>query len=344
VGGALLLHAAGIVRLPFLEGSKPPAEPDRTGMVEVPVSAVAIPAYAQVVREHLWDVRRGRLTFVYLRPKDVTPEMLTSLADVLGGVLKREKPAGYVFTKADFFPKGTRPGPSAGIPPGKRAMRMAAKDLPGLHGLKQGDQFDVVMAVEVEIEEPRTPPAAAAGSAKVEGPYAGLATAQAAPPTPAPKIIRKRADVRTVVKAGVVVEPVTTRKEIETSSSLMRGTRYETKPIEEIVIAVEPEEVAALQQAIAIKATLHVAMRSGQATVDGKTVEERDIPNLEVEIVPPEAPAAGEAAPAVRIVEVIQGGKKKLMAVPVGPQPAEGEKAPEKPSGGGTPAPEGGAK
>ncbi len=339
VGGALLLHAAGVVKIPFLGTEKQVAtEPDRRGLIAVPISAVSIPAYSQVVREHVWDTRHGRLTYIHMLPSDVTSEVLTSMDSVIGGVLRKEKPPGYVFTKFDFFPKGTRPGPSAGIPPGKRALRMAAKDLPGLHGLKQGDAFDVVMAIEVEIEEPRVASVAAARST-IEGPYAPLVGALGGV-TPAAKVVRRRAEVRTLVKAGVVVEPISTRKEIETSSSLMRGTRHEAKPIEEIVIAVDPDEVSALQQALAIKATLHVAMRSGQTATDANPVEERDIPDLDVEIVPPgSASAVNPSNPTVRIIEVIQGGKKKLLAVPVG-STGEGEK----PQDSETPSPSGDGK
>ena len=58
--------------------------------------------------------------------------MLVNVSDVIGRVLEHEKTPGYVFTEADFLPKGTREGIVAGIPAGKRAIRLSADRVDGL--------------------------------------------------------------------------------------------------------------------------------------------------------------------------------------------------------------------
>jgi hypothetical protein len=341
VGGALLLHASGVVKLPFLARDEGPKVPDRTGLVRVPTSGRAIPAYTSVSREDVWDPRGGGISAVYLRPDDVGPDMCTKLEEVIGLVLKRDKPAGYVFTKADFYPKGTRPGPTAGVPPGMRSMRLKAAQLPGLHGAKQGDRFDVVMAVKVDVEEPdaKAAPHRDRSPLVVEGPYAGLAQGNATPtaPNPAPAVPhvqRQRAEVRVVVRNGVIVEPVHERKEITKAGGLLRGATLQAVPIEEVVIAVAPEEVAALNEALAIGANLSVAMRSGQTGAEGAT--EGEIQDRIVEFEPPPPGMEGDAptiGPRVRLVEVIQGGKKKITAVPEGESIQPTETAPPEGSG-----------
>jgi hypothetical protein len=340
VGGALLLHAAGVVKLPFLSRDEAPKPPDRRGKERVWVSGRAIPAYTLVSRDDLWDPRRGGMAEVWLPKEAVTADMATDLNDIIGLVLKHDKPAGYAFTRADFYPKGTRPGPTAGVPTGMRALRLKAAQLPGLHGLKQGDRFDVVMSVRVEIEEPESKNVnrREGSPLPVEGPYAGLAPGNATPtspnaPSPTPRVERQRAEVRVVVRNGVIVTPVHERKEITKGGGLLRGATLQAVPIEEIVIAVAPKEVAALNEALAIGATLAVAMRSGQTGAEG--ADEGDIPDRIIEF---EAPPPGEEqsiGPRVRLVEVIQGGKKTIKAIPEGEpvKPVE-ETAPEGPGGG----------
>jgi Flp pilus assembly protein CpaB len=246
--------------------------------------------------------------------------MLTQM-DVLGRVLRHDKPAGMMFVEKDFYPKGTRPGPTAGVPPGKRALRLKASAVPGLHGLRQGDRFDIVMTSEVEIEDPPTRPSAhRAPRVDLEGPYASMQQAEmdAPPPPPAPVVKRKQADVQVVVEDGVLVQPIQERNEIETQASLLRGTSLRKKPIEELIIAVRPGEVAALNRAMAVGAHLQVAMRSGQ--VSPKDADPGHIPDLIVDpqkVRPqPEAARDGPAPSRFRMVEVITGGTKELISIP----------------------------
>jgi hypothetical protein len=101
-----------------------PAPPSTAGLIAVPTPARVIPAYSRVTRDHLWDVRNNRLAVIYLPPGAVSKEMLRNLSDVIGRVVANDKSPGYVFTAADFLPPGTREGLVAGIPAGKRAVRV----------------------------------------------------------------------------------------------------------------------------------------------------------------------------------------------------------------------------
>ena len=97
----------------------------RVGWVAIPMSGEMIPAYTQLTRDHFWDAKQGDFAVVYMPPSVVTPEMIRNMGTIVGRVMSRDKPPGYVFTEADFLPQGTRPGLVGGIPPGKRAIRFA---------------------------------------------------------------------------------------------------------------------------------------------------------------------------------------------------------------------------
>lgn len=73
----------------------------------------------------------------------------------------------------------------------------------------------------------------------------------------------KQARVRVLVQNGALVSPVRTRVIPITSSSLTQGSVTRTKPIQEAIIAVDPEEIAPLTEAIAIEASITCVARSG---------------------------------------------------------------------------------
>ena len=323
VGGALMLHAAGAVTIPWLAEDSGPAKPafDRTGRVPVPICVRPIEAYSRVGREHILNPKSLQIATVWMRPNEIPEDAATSARDVLGRVLKRAKPAGQIFMKDEFYPRGTRPGPTAGIPPGKRAMRLKTSEVPGLHGLEQGDRFDLVMTQEVEVEDaPRARSAHGAARPDVKGPYASMHLAQLVPePNEKPKIKRRRAEVHVVVHNGIVVKPVHQRHEIGEKASLLQGTSLTRKPVEELIIAVDPDEVAALNRALALEAVMHIAMRSGRVEATEGKADEGSIPDLAVDLDEPaqdEEPEAKAEDESYRLVEVIVGGEKRLQAIP----------------------------
>ncbi|MDJ0867831.1 MAG: hypothetical protein QNK03_17130 [Myxococcota bacterium] len=168
--GIGLVGVAGVLGLVLLAsalgwsplgGANEPAPPRgaQPGMVAVPTAAIAIPAYAEIRLEHLIDPRTRAPSLVYLPEASILHSTVIDARELIGRVLARPKPAGRVFADIDFLPKGTRPGIVAGIPPGKRAMRVDASQVSGLVGLGQGDRFDLLATRAVKANTGTAAPA-----------------------------------------------------------------------------------------------------------------------------------------------------------------------------------------
>ena len=290
-----LLWSAGL--LDFLKFG--PEPPSTAGLVALPTPARAIPAYTRVTRDHLWDVRNNRLSVIYLPPRAVTPEMLARLSDVVGRVLSHEKAAGYVFTDADFMPPGTREGVVAGIPAGKRAIRVPAEVVDGLFGLHAGDRFDLVATMPID-----------AGRGSQGFDFGGVYGQQAALEARLSNW-QKQATVHVIVQNGVIVEPMTTRQVPMLQTSLNDGARARVRPVQETVIAVDPNEVARLTEAMAVQAKIWMVPRSGRP--DDTVLSET--PGL-VPVSPFDGPGDAGGRGSYRVVETIMGQKRELTAVP----------------------------
>ncbi len=151
-GSLVLLVAAGVVDLPFLHGKAP--EKARPQGVPIPLSARAIPAYTQVVRDHFMDAKTLDLVVAYFSPEDVEKNGFLTVDKVLGHrVLANDKGAGYAFKEKDFLPPGTKPGMAAGVPSGNRSYLLDALQVDGVSDLKIGDLIDVLSAVMVEFDK-----------------------------------------------------------------------------------------------------------------------------------------------------------------------------------------------
>jgi len=289
LGGTLAaLWAAGIVKLPSHDRGLyvPPHA------VPVLLSAQNIPAYTRITREHVWNPQKGGLEVTYLDPAYVSSEMLTGLPQIAGRVLRFDKPKGYVFTESDFFPKKTRPGLVAGIPPGKRAVRVEADKVAGVVGLQPGDHFDVVAALPID-------PKAFDATSSLGGFYKSQLSYELATSN-----LKKQATVRPIVQNGVVIEPVQTRQVPVAAASLTNGTTYRTRPVQEIVVAVNPEEVGPLMEALAVGAEITCIPRSGQPDDD---------PHVETPALNPKTPFSRSQT---TLVDTISGSDRSLQVVP----------------------------
>ncbi|MBX3469840.1 MAG: hypothetical protein KF878_23440 [Planctomycetes bacterium] len=302
VGAGGLLWLGGV--LSKKDGPRPLVQPP--GTVAVPLSARAVKSYTMLTRDDLWDSRNGRFAVTFVPPELVSPKMLTRMDQIIGRVLRVDKSPGYVFTEDDFLPKGTRPGVVAGIPAGKRALRLEAAKVQGLIGLRPGDRFDLVSTVPID-------PSRLAGRnamPNVGGAYGGLLAQQMALASGANG--QKQANVRVVVQSGVVVSPVETRAVPISTMSLTQGARTQTRPVQEMVIAIDPTEVAPLTEAMAINAVLTCLPRSGRpddpadSTTPGLTADLTRVPGLSTK------------APQLTLVDHIQGECRELIAVPEG--------------------------
>jgi Flp pilus assembly protein CpaB len=243
MGGVGTLWALGQIDLPFLHRGEqiPP------GAVAVIRSAGHIAAYTKLTRDHIWDAAKGRFSVFYMPKEQITSEMITDYHQIVGRVLRHEKPAGYVFTEKDFMPKGTRSGLVGGIPSGKRSLTLEATKINGIFGLNPGDHVDLFASIPVELPK--------GGS----GRFGNALQAQAQIAS-----MEKRARVRSLAQDAVLVTAVIKRDKPTTSRSLQNGTSVKMIPVQEVVIAVDPEEVAPITEAMATEVTIMCVARSGQ--------------------------------------------------------------------------------
>jgi Flp pilus assembly protein CpaB len=288
-------------------------ERSTAGLVAVPTPARTIPAYTRVRRDHLWDPGNGRFAVIYLPPRAVTREMLVNISDVIGRVLEAEKAAGYVFTESDFLPKGTREGIVAGIPAGKRAVRISADKVDGLYGLHSGDRFDLLATMPIDASQ-----SGGGQTFNFAGVYGQQLALQA-------RLSNwdKQATVRVIVQSAVIVEPMTTRGIPIYQTSLTEGSATRVRPVQEAVIAIAPDEVALLTEAMAVGAKLTTIPRSGRPDdpVNSRTPDLRPVSPF----TPPGAGGVRAAESGVAtdpnakdfsVVETIMGQKRALTAVP----------------------------
>ncbi len=248
------LHRRGLLPLPWMqEVAASESSGLAPGEVVVPLSALAVPAYAKVTRDHLIRAVDLGMARQYLPEQRVEElELITDLSSIIGRVMARKKAAGYAFRDSDFLPEGTRPGLVGGIPAHMRGLRIESEAIRGIAGLLPGDRFDILSAQALD----RTPGAAASI------PFSGVFAAQARAEASAEGASR-RAAVEVLVQSGVVVEPLSTRQVPVSSASLSQGLSVRTRPVQELVIAVRPEELAALMEALVVEAELTCAPRSG---------------------------------------------------------------------------------
>lgn len=298
----------------------PPAE----GKTRVLISAREIPAYARVTRDDLFDGTRGIFAYMDLDEEFVEDNgILVGTSPIVGRVMKRPKRAGFAFTEADFLPKGTRPGLAGGIPPGKRAMRIDVELVGGIIGLNPGDRFDVVAARTLKpLTQPVDIVRPGVDTAGLDGVYSRLAGQRPRPPVPSRDPVAK---VDVIVQGGVVVSPLETRLIPTSSASLTVGQITGTRPVQEMVIALDPEEVAPLTAALRLEADLTCVARSGHPGDPADSVTPGLAPvdaSAKADDDRSAAASAGSAVPAgyvgtgFTVVETIVGGERVLTAVP----------------------------
>ena len=256
VGGAgtvATLAGLKVIDLAKLFQKSKPTHP--AGWVAFPLSARSIPAYTAVTRDFLMNVKTGTLQLDWRPPQDLplVPKGAiteTNLGKILNRVTAREKPAGYYFFESDFLPPGTHPGVAGGTPPGKRAITLDAAKLKGVHELKEGDHVNLLASIPVDMP----------GGHSNSGRFGANVVA-----TPDVALVPKRSLVRPLVEDGVVVSPVTVRNLPTTSaSSPTQGATTRNIPVQEIVLAVAPEEVGLLAEAMDMKYQITCVVRSGR--------------------------------------------------------------------------------
>jgi hypothetical protein len=175
-----------------------------------------------------------------------------------------------------------------------------------LYGLHQGDRFDLIASMPIEAAQE-----GATGGENLS--FGGVYGQQMALEAQLSNW-QKQATVHVIVQNGTIVEPLSTRQ----IAQLPGGdpTRARIRPVQEAVVAISPEEVARLTEAMTVQARLWMVPRSGQPD-DPATSR---TPNLY-----PTSPfasgglgglAPGAGANGYRFVETIKGEKRELTTVP----------------------------
>ena len=159
----------------------------------------------------------------------------------------------FNFTEDDFLPEGTSPGIAGGTPPGKLAITLDAGILKGeVHDLQRGDHVKLMVSIPVDMP--------GAGRSNVGRPGTNVVA------TPDVAVLPKQCVFTPLVQDGIVVMPVHKRNVPISSSSLTQGTTTRTVPKEEIVIAVDPQEMHLLTEAMAMKYEITCVARSGRSS------------------------------------------------------------------------------
>jgi hypothetical protein len=274
--------------------------------VAVPVAAQKVPAFSTITKEQLTNPRTGQLATMML-PPSMAKKVISDFS-MVNRVIGHEHHAGYPFTEQELLPQGTHSGVAGGIPHGKRAYTLDASKLKGIHDLGEGDHLDLLASIPIDMPGTAVPNASHGGT-----------TVLASPDT---SLLPKRSVVRPLVQDGIVVTPVHIRNAPMSASSLMGGASTRTVPVQEVTIAVEPEEVAPLAEALDLKYEITCVARSGRA----------EPPHL------PSAPAEPKKPGAQSVAKLVPGGPDVARATtvsakappPANDAPASTAKAPPK--------------
>ncbi len=303
IGGGIAasLWAAGvpIEKLAFWKN-----EPQRVASIRLPMNWQPISAYSKVTRKDLLDPRTGQIpgidipltslegmsatisgpdgqlvdqvvqmaeetesgTILQLQDGSViTKQQLVKLGgaftqptDIIGRVVKSDKTPGFAFAEGNFFELGTPAGLAGATPPGMRAMTLKANQLAGVHRISMGEQIDLVANIPLQkLNRFERSTGSRLPGAELVVDADRSERAQDTETT-----------ARLVARQAVVLTPVVKRINTETSASLTQGKKLLSVPVEEVVLAVAAEDVAAVTAALELGATVNVLVRSGRLASD----------------------------------------------------------------------------
>jgi len=306
----------GELKIPFIDGAvfafgkeqQDAAAPTPvSGSVDVYCSPRTLPAYTKITREHLLT-ENGSSTIPVIKQAVETSGLYRADPEgtqrLLGRVLKREKKMYYAFSEADFLPKGTRPGPSAGIPPGQRGVWVDVSKVNGLAELMAGDLIDLVAAT------------AETKKAELNTTVLGNLTdtvMQARLEAAASKAAKGSATSSWVVARGAqVITPIRSRP--RPGANAKRGS---TETIDEIFLAMAPDDVAKLGQALAQKVTLLAAPRTNQPNAEPQEIADAMPADATAELRKALLGDDGTTG-SFGMVEVIRGANRETVTVPRG--------------------------
>ena len=232
IAAGLTIQCVALSGVPETEGAnEPPA-----GMAAVPISGRTIPANFRITHSDLIDRRTREQRFVHL-PLEKLDErgVITDSNELLGRVLRTDKPAGEIFLREDLAPPGTPEGLTGALPSDRRSFALAASELTGADQLRRGDQVDIVASIELQLP-------------------ASVKSFQAIP---------GRTQIRVIAEDAIVLAPV--------GAADARSTSAEGKSVRELILGVRPTEVPVLTQALSMNAELRAVFRGSQETREERT-------------------------------------------------------------------------
>ncbi|TWT93525.1 SAF domain protein [Neorhodopirellula pilleata] len=243
----------------FDKEAKAAAKPiDRTGQLAFPAIVRPMNAYDALTKNDFINPQTQQLNVIWL-PEATAQVASRNMADLIGRVLRRDKQAGMVLSEADFLEKGTRPGLVAGIPAGKFAMSIPASGIAGLEQLRGGDHFDLLVSLPMRDGEDQltnSEPAALFGGIK--------------PPSLRVGQLSRRHGVKHLVTDGMLVTLFSGSKRstngptgltVTPSSSKSKSTATPAAVFAEL--AVNPDEIGPLTEAISLGTKMTCVLRSG---------------------------------------------------------------------------------
>ena len=316
--GALIFTAVnGELRLPFGSGalfsfgeaaeasSKKPA-PLGPGMVRVYASPRPLPAFTKITMDQLLD--DGRPFTVAVSQKVAEERGLfaegIALTRLLGRVLKRDKPIYYALSESDLLPLGTRAGANAGIPPGMRGVWVDVSKVTGLADMRAGDRVDLVAATAET--QPSALDTSVLGNVTDTVMKARLTAA-------ASTAQRGSASAAWVVaREARVIAPTRSRPRPGAA-----GRRGSAATLDEIFLAMDPNDVAQLSKALAQGTTLLAAPRSSQPTAEPVEIADDRPADATAELQKLLQGDPGQPG-SMQMIEVIRGGVRETVTVPRG--------------------------
>ena len=308
VNGGLSLPFGGGVLFAFEGEEKSGVAPGQVrpaGTIAVFALPRPLPAFTKITREHLLTqdgFHNVPVVDELVEPNGLFRTDLEGLQRLLGRVLRRNKPVNFALTESDFLPEGTRAGPAAGIPPGMRGVWIDISDVQGLADTRAGDYIDLIAA--------RSEMAASPADSNVLGNLTDPIMRARLQRLSKSKANRPQTSSWVVARSALVINPKRSRQ-------LTAGKPQPAGPatVEEVFLAMEPNEVALFSQALAQDVSILAAPRSGQPEDTPTEIQDSKPVDVEAEM---RRMLTGDDAvePVFGVVEVIRGGERHSVTVP----------------------------
>ncbi|QDU16203.1 hypothetical protein CA11_40320 [Gimesia maris] len=227
----------------------------REGQIAFPALSRPVRAYDAITRADLINPQTRQLNVIWLPKEQAGSAILRDLSQIVGRVVSRDKKTGFALSERDFLTKGTRPGVSAGIPPGKRSLTVSVKGISGMELLRQGDMFDL-MAVLPSRKDPESniEQAALLGGVK--------------PPDTRSGQLARQTGIKPLVIGGTMVAITQGASQSTKGASELvvspGGSRRKSKSEMVATLAIDPVEVSPLTEALGLEVKIFCVARSGQ--------------------------------------------------------------------------------